>query len=154
MIKKQTKEVFEKWRVVVVCIYIYTIDLLFKRQFYNCRCCHPCISTHIYIRMDSYSISSDHLKKPEHHPLVMGCCFGAKAFSILSILVSRARHSSSRYHFNVSSMTQCGPDSNPTSPRQQACCHPCFSLHIFTYLLNLLETFKTWGEGRVKFRDS
>ena len=27
---KQTKEVFEKWSEVVVCIYIYTIDLLFQ----------------------------------------------------------------------------------------------------------------------------
>ena len=32
----------------------------------------------------------------------------------LSLLVSRAWHCSSKYHFNVSSMARCGPHSNPT----------------------------------------
>ena len=31
----QTKEVFEKGREIVVCIYIYTIDLLLQRKLYS-----------------------------------------------------------------------------------------------------------------------
>ena len=39
---------------------------------------------------------------------------------LLSLLVPLSRHIIIKYHFNVSNMTRCAPDSNPKTPRQQS----------------------------------
>ena len=44
----------------------------------------------------------------------------ARLSPLLLLLMSRARHSNSRYLFNVLSMTRYGPDSRPTPFKQQA----------------------------------
>ena len=38
---------------------------------------------------DSYSISSDHLKKPDHHPLVMECAMGWDSLTRIALSTLR-----------------------------------------------------------------